>query len=218
MQYLSGTGNNNLQLPGHLHPVGHTHQRPDVALNAIGTQTTANLSYVFPGNFTINSGGHPGRGGQCPRPHRVGTGNGTLTLTDNGTLTFGAERHSDPRRQRLLRHGADRRRQRRPPRRQQHHLQRHFRQQHRRRLHSTQIVVNSGGQLQASSSTFALGQVNLNIGAVVNAGDLSGNAFDSPLYIPAIDVQYLSGTGNNNLQFQAIYIQPDTLTNGQTLP
>ena len=37
-----------------------------------------------------------------------------------------------------------------------------------------------------------------------------------PLYIPAIDVQYLSGT-SNNLQFQTIYIQPDTLANGQSV-
>ncbi len=50
-----------------------------------------------------------------------------------------------------------------------------------------------------------------------NAGDLVGNAFDSPLYIPAIDVQYLSGTGNNNLRFQAIEIQADTIVSGETL-
>ncbi|HME65620.1 MAG TPA: hypothetical protein VKG61_12105, partial [Streptosporangiaceae bacterium] len=59
--------------------------------------------------------------------------------------------------------------------------------------------------------------LNLAIGAVVNAGDLAGNAFNLPLYIPAIDVQYLSGTGNNNLQFQDILIQPGTLTSGQSV-
>ena len=52
---------------------------------------------------------------------------------------------------------------------------------------------------------------------MLNAGDLVGNAFNLPSYIPAIDVQYLSGTGSNNLQFQGIYIQPDTLTSGQTV-
>ena len=56
----------------------------------------------------------------------------------------------------------------------------------------TQIIVNSGGHLQASGSTFALGQVYLADGVVFNAGDLTGDGFDSPLYIPAIDVQYLS--------------------------
>ena len=65
---------------------------------------------------------------------------------------------------------------------------------------TTQIVVNSGGHLQASNSTFASRQqVILNIGSVLNAGDLTGNGFNSPLYIPAIDVQYLSGTSSNNL-------------------
>ena len=81
----------------------------------------------------------------------------------------------------------------------------------------TQIVVQSGGNLQASSSTFAIGQLNFNIGAVVAAGYLSGDAFNLPLYIPAIDVQYLSGTSNSNLQFQTIYIQPDTLVSGQSV-
>ena len=50
-----------------------------------------------------------------------------------------------------------------------------------------------------------------------NAGDLVGDAFNSPLYIPAIDVQYLSGTGSNNLRFQSIYIQADTIVSGETL-
>ena len=48
-----------------------------------------------------------------------------------------------------------------------------------------------------------------------NAGDLVGDGFDSPLYIPAIDVQYLSAA--HNLRFQRIDIQPDTITSGQTL-
>jgi hypothetical protein len=84
--------------------------------------------------------------------------------------------------------------------------------------YSTQIQVDSGGHLQASNSSFSVGQVNLSSGAILNAGDFVGNAFYGPLYIPAIDVQYLSGTANNNLRFQAIYIQPnDTLLSGQTL-
>ena len=82
----------------------------------------------------------------------------------------------------------------------------------------TQIVVNSGGELQASNTDFVIGQIDLNIGAVVKTGDLAGDAFDSPLYIPAIDVQYLSApVGSNNLRFQGIYIQPDTLTTGESV-
>src|SRR6202020_145744 len=81
---------------------------------------------------------------------------------------------------------------------------------------TTQIVVASGGHLQASNSTFALGQLNLNIGAVVNAGALVGNGFALPLFLPAVDVQYLSGAANNNLRFKDVNIQPDTLTSGQS--
>src|SRR5204863_429757 len=79
------------------------------------------------------------------------------------------------------------------------------------------LTVNSGGHLQASNSTFGVTQVTLNIGATVGTGDLSGNAFDRPLYIRAIDVQYLSGAANNNKRFREIYIQPDTLTNNQSV-
>ncbi len=81
----------------------------------------------------------------------------------------------------------------------------------------TQIVVNSGGHFQASGSTFALGQVYLADGVVLNAGALVGNAFNCALDIPAIDIQYLSGTANSNLQFQSIDILPDTLTSGQSV-
>ena len=59
---------------------------------------------------------------------------------------------------------------------------------------STQIVVNSGGHLQASNSSFALNNVTLNTGSILNAGDFIGNSFNSPLFLPESDVQYLSGT------------------------
>ena len=77
----------------------------------------------------------------------------------------------------------------------------------------TNITVNGGGHLQASSSTFAVGDVDLADGVVYNAGDLTGDGFDSPLYIPAIDVQYLA----NNLRFQSIDVQADTIVSGETL-
>src|SRR5262249_9760489 len=53
----------------------------------------------------------------------------------------------------------------------------------------------------------------INSDAVVKAGDLVGNAFDLPLFIPALDVRYLS----NNLRFKDIDIQPGTLTSGQSV-
>ena len=83
--------------------------------------------------------------------------------------------------------------------------------------YTTQIVVNSGGHLQASNSTFALNNVTLNTGSILNAGDFTGNSFNSPLFLPAIDVQYLSGTGSNNAQFQDIDILAGSVASGQTL-
>ena len=42
---------------------------------------------------------------------------------------------------------------------------------------SSAFIVSAGGHLIASGSTIAVGQLNLNVGAVVMAGDLVGNAF-----------------------------------------
>ena len=78
-------------------------------------------------------------------------------------------------------------------------------------------IVNSGGHLQASGSTFALGQVYLADGVVFNAGDLIGDGFDSPLYIPAIDVQYLSEPATTTCASRPSTIQADTIASGQTL-
>ena len=54
----------------------------ELDLNLIGTNTT-NLSYIFPGGFTVASGGNAESGGHRCRPGLEGE-----TLTDNGTLSF----------------------------------------------------------------------------------------------------------------------------------
>ncbi len=81
------------------------------------------------------------------------------------------------------------------------------------------ITVNAGGHMQASNSSFpsSLNQVALNSGCIFNAGDLTGNSFNCPLYLPLNDVPYLSGTGNNNAQFQNIYMLAGSVASGQTL-
>ncbi|MFO0805191.1 MAG: CARDB domain-containing protein [Gemmataceae bacterium] len=214
MQYLSGTGNNNLRFQSiYLQPDTLTTGQ-SVALNAIGTQTTNNLRYVFPGSFTINSGATLAVGANVPvtvgpSPSNGGTMtlavNGTLSFASGDTVTLNAVTAYNTTTQITVGSGG-------------------LLTANGTTFNAsvanggfTQIVVASGGHLQASGSTFAVGQLNFNVGALVNAGDLSGNAFDSPLYIPAINVQYLSGTGNNNLRFQSIYLQPDTLTTGQSV-
>ncbi len=89
---------------------------------------------------------------------------------------------------------------------------------------TAQIVVSGGGELKATGTTFApsangvgVTQIVINSDAVLNAGDLVGNGFDLPLFIPAIDLQYLSGSANNNLRFKDIDIQPVNLTSGQSV-
>ena len=47
-----------------------------VALNAIGTQNTTKLLYIFPGNFTVRSGGDPDRLGPNV-PVLIGQGGST---------------------------------------------------------------------------------------------------------------------------------------------
>ena len=53
--------------------------------------------------------------------------------------------------------------------------------------------VNSGGHLIATNSTFSITQLSLNNGSVLNSGDLTGDTFNLPLYVPYGDVQYLGG-------------------------
>jgi hypothetical protein len=78
------------------------------------------------------------------------------------------------------------------------------------------MTVNNGGRLVAADSTFALTQLVLNTGALVNAGDLSNNAFDLPIFVPASAVPLLSasGGGSDNVRFQDINILAGTLVSG----
>src|SRR5439155_341289 len=72
----------------------------------------------------------------------------------------------------------------------------------------TEIMVNAGGHLKANNSTFAIRDLYLDNGSVLNAGDLVGNAFDLVLNLPASEVQYLSGSGSDNLRFRDVEILP----------
>ena len=85
----------------------------------------------------------------------------------------------------------------------------------------TSLTVNSGGELIASGSTFALSQVTLNAGSVFKAGDLSNDAFNQPLFLPITDVPLLSAAGGGQREadksFQDIDIFAGTLASGQTL-
>ncbi|HLN27482.1 MAG TPA: DUF4214 domain-containing protein [Gemmataceae bacterium] len=205
VQYLSGTNSNNQQfqnidiLAGNV-PAGQT-----IALNAIGA-STANLTYVFPGAFTVGSGATLKVAANLPVVIDPG-----ITLTDDGTLTFASGDSVD--------------------------FAGYFSTQQiavgggglltatnstftaSGNSNTGLITVNGGGHLKASGSTFAssLNQVYLDNSSILNAGDLSGNSFNCALYLPENEVQFLSGTGSNNVQFAAIFILGGTVPEGQTL-
>ena len=75
------------------------------------------------------------------------------------------------------------------------------------------IQVESGGHLTAASSTFDINQLSLDNASVYGSGDLTGDTFNMPIYVPYGDVQYLAG----NVKFEQVYINANTLPAGQTL-
>ena len=172
-------------------PAGQT-----LALNQIGTNTSS-LQYVFSGGLTIASGATLN---VAPSISVLLTDG--QTITDNGALTFATGDSMNF----YSYYGA------------------------------SQIVVNgtmtatgdtfttlsgggasiqvrSGGHLTAASSTFNINQLSLNNASVYGSGDLTGDTFNMPVYVPYGDVQYLAG----NVKFEQVYINANTLPAGQTL-
>ena len=125
-------------------------------------------------------------------------------LTDNGTLSFAAGDTVT-----LIGNccgvAADRRKRDADGRR--HHLR-------RRHLRHRASPVNSGGHLVATNSTFSIAQLSLDNGSVLNSGDLTGDIFNMPIYVPYGDVQYLG----NNASFQQIDINAGTLAERDAHP
>jgi YD repeat-containing protein len=78
---------------------------------------------------------------------------------------------------------------------------------------TTQIQVNSGGELSATGSTFNLNQLVLESGSILSSTDLTNDTFNLPIYVPAQDIPLLA----NNQSFQAIEILTGTLSTGQSL-
>ena len=80
-----------------------------------------------------------------------------------------------------------------------------------------QLLVNAGGHLSASNTTFDWDQVTLANGSVLNSGDLTSNIFgltaaSTVLSVPATDVALLA----NNKAFQDVDINAGSLNSGQT--
>jgi hypothetical protein len=173
-------------------------------LAAIGTETTANLRYVFPGAFTVQAGAtmtvQPGVR-VLIRDNQVLTVNGLLDVDAAGSFEiedFNGGQISgivvngtmDVTGTAFTRasggfNGSD----------------------------WARIVVNSSGRLIASGSTFDWDELYLDNGSVLNAGDLTGNAFDLQLAVPAGHVARLG----SNRRFEDVNVLAGTLASGQTL-
>ena len=176
-----------------------------LALNLIGTQSTANLLYIFPSGFTVNSGAILTVADDVSV--QIGAGQ---TIADDGTITFSSgDQVSFPQAnydttQILVNSGGI--------------------------LNATattfinpgnayesldQIAVASGGEFIAANSTLDLDQLYLESGSILNQGDLTNDVFNLPIYVPALDLPLLT----SNQSFQDVYLSylGGSLGSGQSL-
>ena len=199
---LSGTGNNNqsfeqINIDPTTLPSGQS-----LALNEIGTGSTANLSYAFQSGFTVASGATLSVGPNVSvllQGGQVLTDNGAMSFSTGDTMTLTGYYSTAQ----IIVDGT---------------------MTATGTMFTTtgnnttsQLIVNSGGHLMASGNVFDFSQLYLNPGNVFNPGDLTNNAFNLPIYVTYNDVALLSGTGNNNQSFEQINIDPTTLPSGQSL-
>ena len=159
-----------------------------LSLSQIGTNISK-LRYVFPGGFTVATGA----------TLSVGTNVSVLiepTFTVNGTLNFAIGDAVSIFNAEILVNGT------------LNASSDSFTNNNGN--YATGIQVNSGGHLIASNSTFSLSQLSLDNNSVFNSGDLTGNVFNMPIYVPYTDVQYLG----SNASLHDVGINAGTLASG----
>ena len=161
-------------------------------LDLIGTNTT-NLNYVFPGGFTVDSGATVAVGPNVPLSIPA-----SETFIDNGTLSFATGDNvtldgnccgapgeitvaGSLTADDMTFPGG-----------------------------SGIMTVNSGGHLIANNTTFDISQLSFNNTSVLNSGDLMGDTFNTTLYLPYNELQYLS----DNTSFDQININAGILASG----
>ena len=171
-------------------------------LNLMGTTTSANLRYVFPGAFTVNSGAMLSLGAGV----NVQINNG-VTITDNGTLnvnganTVVAQENNNCCSEGFVVNGSM-------------NASGDAFSVTQAGAYTAQIVVNSGGHMTAANSTFSLTQLVLDNSSVLNSGDWTGDAFNLPIYVPYNDVQYLGG---NAAFWGVVYAVNGQLSSGEVV-
>ena len=174
-----------------------------LTLGLIGTASTASLRYVFPGAFEVKSGATLSVASNVNV--YLNDGNLFLTVDAGGALNFAAasvvqQKFNNGWTEGIVDNGTmtavgtsfttvgggD----------------------------NAEVVVNSGGHLTASNSTFAWTNFVLANGSTLNSGDLTGNTFATTVSAPATDVPLLA----SNLSFQDIDIlSGGSLSSGQSL-
>ncbi len=163
-----------------------------LALDAIGTNT-ANLSYVFPGGFTIASGAAVNVGANV-----MVVISSAQTITDNGTLSFATGDQVVFQRgyaEQIVVNGT------------------------MTATGTTFSATNTGGSVQvnanahltASGCTFSITQVALDSSSILNSGDLTNNVFNgTSLALPWNFVPLIA----QNASFSDIDINPGTMPSG----
>ena len=170
-----------------------------LSLAPIGTVSTASLVYIFQGNFTVGTGA----------TLTIGTGTSVLidpvTLTDNGAMnvtgaSIGFVAGYSATTQLLVNGTLD-------------SSGSNFYISGGNYAPFALLQIDSGGELDASTTTFSLNELNWVGGSVMNTGDVTNDTFNLPIFVPFQDVALLS----NNQSFQNINIIAGTMASGQTL-
>ena len=164
-------------------------------LNLIGTNT-ANLSYAFPGGFTVGTGAAIAVGPHVPvyiQAQQTFADNGTVTFATGDLVTLNGFCCSST---------------------------------EQITVGGTMVATNTtftnngsgnnyfsigpGGRLEATGSSFSDNSLSFDNSSILNSGDLTGNSFNLPISVPYGDIQYLG----NNTSFQIININAVTLASG----
>jgi hypothetical protein len=169
-----------------------------LSLNLIGTTSTANLLYIFSGGFTVQPGATLSVGANVPVQIGGGqaiTDNGSLSFASGDAVYFATAQYATTQ---IVVNGT------------MSATGTNFINPGNAYASTNQVVVNSGGELKATGSTFGVNQLTLANGSVLQSTDLANDIFNLPIYVPALDIPLLAANRN----FQAINILAGSLNSG----
>ena len=184
-----------------------------LTLNALNTISGSQYDYLFAGNFTVDHGATVNVGTNVPIQLQDNTNFidfGSVTLSQGDVVMFDTTNYYATATQLIVAQNGST----------AGVLQATGTTFASQGSETTQILVNSGGNLQATDCTFdrSLSAVGFDPNAIWNPNDLQGNRFDCLLVMPFFDVQNLAGpVGNRNVEFFQVNILGGEMTAGQSL-